>query len=163
MGKSENCIKEKHHTCGFLTSFVCNCVCHKSTFTDLVEKCAAASAGVFTVLIGLLSTVSSLGISVPVGGALIGGGISSSLLAIEKIMKKERLQLHEYLSEVSFGAMTGAATSGLVAVSEQVAREVVKKTAKQGIKKLAFRTSAGALAGKMTHYLKIIFFILNLN
>lgn len=147
MSKSENCTKEKHYNCGFFASFVCNCVCHKSTFTDIFEKCAAASAGVLTILAGLLTTMSSLGISVPAGGALIGGGISSTLLAIEKTMNNQRLELNEYLGEVGFGAMTGAATSGIVAVSEQVAKVAVRKTAKQGIKKLAFRTGAGALAG----------------
>lgn len=148
MGKSDHCIIEKHHNCGFFSSLICNCLCHKSSFIDILEKCIAASAGVITVFAGLLTTVGSLGIAgVPAGGALIGGGISSAMLAIEKAYNNERIDFNEYLSEVGFGAMTGAATSGLVAVSEHVAKEAVKKTAKQGIKKLAFRTGAGALAG----------------
>lgn len=99
---SESCDEDKHHKCSFLNSFSCNCSCHKHGIADFIEKCAATSAGIASVCIGLITTVGSIGLSALAGGALIGGGVSSTLLAIEKTFNNERMELGEFAAEVSY-------------------------------------------------------------
>lgn len=139
MSQSKYCIEEKHHNCSFLSSFTCNCSCHKHSLADYIEKSIAATAGLLTIIAGLATTLSSFGIAATAGGALIGGGISSAMLALEKAFTNERLKLNEYAAEVGFGAAIGAATNGIISLSEQMAN--------QGLKKLVYRAGAGALSG----------------
>jgi hypothetical protein len=118
---------------------------------DIVEKTSVIIAGVALTAGGIFLTISTIGLAAPVGGALVGAGISSTYHGIEKAINKERIDAISYCADVGFGAITGAATGGIGAVGETVATHVLKQGAKEvakaGVKKLAVRAAAGAVSG----------------
>jgi len=68
--------------------------------------------------------------------------VSSAYQGIEKSITYERMNGKEWVTDISFGAVTGVFTGGAGAIGESVATNVVKTGAKIGI-----RVGAGVVAG----------------
>ena len=128
-------------------SFFCHCRCNDDGFADIAEKviCAGAGAGVAT--LGLALTIASCGVAAPIGGAIMGAGISSTWHGFEKMIDGERISKRSYCADVGFGAVSGLVTGGIGAAGETIAANAVKQGAKVGAKKLAVRAVTGAVAG----------------
>lgn len=150
-GKSKSCLKGRHDECSFFKSCFCECDCHKGSFVDYTEKSLTALAGVGMAVGGLAITVGTLGLAAPVGGAIMGAGISSTVHSIEKAISGERIKMVSLSVDIGLGMATGAATGGIGAIGEVAATAAIKTGATQvvkaGVIKCGVRAAAGATAG----------------
>ena len=143
------CRHENHKNCE--NRLRCDCECNVNGAADVTQKALASVGGVGLVIGGLALTILSGGWLIPIGGAMMGAGISSTYQGVEKSIKKERISGVDFCADVAFDAATGVLTGGIGAAGETVAAKVVQQGAKEvvkaGAKKLAIRTAAGAVAG----------------
>ena len=145
----ESCKINKCNSCE--NKAKCDCKCNLNRALDVTQKVLATIAGAGMAAGGLALTILSGGLAIPIGGALMGAGISSAYQGINKSVKQERIDVSEYLIDVSFGALTGVFTGGIGAAGEVVASTVAKQGAKevtkQAAKQLCVRAVAGGVAG----------------
>jgi hypothetical protein len=139
----ESCKKGNCENCE--SRLRCNCKCNINNVADVTQKVASIAGGVSAALGGLGLTLLTGGLATPIiiGGALMGAGISSTMKGIEKIFKNERIDVTDYITDVSFGAITGIFTGGVGAAGETIAANV----AKQSVKTLALRGVTGGVTG----------------
>lgn len=89
----------------------CECECNINGLVDVTEKVLVTAGGIGAIAAGLALTIGSGGLlTIPIGGALIGAGFSSTLKGIFKTFKKERIKGSELAVDVCFGAVTGTYT-----------------------------------------------------
>jgi hypothetical protein len=142
-GKCSKCKEGKHKDCEDPTN--CSCECNENDVIGAVTKAGAVVGEIGAAAGGLALAILSGGLLIPVGGALMGAGISSAYQGVEKTIK------HERIKGVGFGAVTGVLTGGIGASGELIAAKVAQQGAKTfavaGAKKLAVRTATGVVAG----------------
>lgn len=161
------CQNKEHDECE--SRLKCECDCNINGLVDVAEKTLVTAAGVGAVVCGLVLTIGSGGfLAIPIGGALIGAGFSSTIKGITKSVKKERIKACDLAFDVCFGAVTGKlnllkkfklnclfvkweylkglATGGISGASEVAVSSVVKEGGKH-IVCAVVKAGAGAVAG----------------
>ena len=141
-----DCKAGRHKACKFM-SFFCHCQCNNGGVADFTEKVISTVGGAGVAALGLGLTIASFGVAAPIGGAIMGAGISSAWHGTEKLIQGKRISKRSYCADVGFGVVSGLVTGGIGAVGETVAANAVKQGAKVGAKKLAVRAVTGAVAG----------------
>jgi hypothetical protein len=66
----ESCKKENCKNCK--NKWKCDCKCNKGGAADIAQKCLASVFGVGMAVGGLVLTVATGGLAIPIGGALLG-------------------------------------------------------------------------------------------
>lgn len=135
------CEDGNHNQCSNKIS--CNCKCNIGGLADVTQKGLALTTGFAMAAGGLVLTLGTGGLAIPLGGSLMGAGISSAYQSIEKTIKGERINGAEYCLDVGFSAVTGVLTGGIGASGEVIAATATKV----GAQKLAIRATTGVVTG----------------
>ena len=77
------------------------------------QKALTTIAGAGAFFGGLALTIVTGGLAVPVGGALMGAGMSTAYQGVEKSIKKEKIVAKGLALDAAFGAATGKFSSRL--------------------------------------------------
>ena len=83
----DTCVKyqqneQKPHVCK--CSWRCDCKCNINSAADVTQKALATAGGIGLAVGGLALTIFSGGLLIPVGGAMMGAGISSTFQGVRK-------------------------------------------------------------------------------
>ncbi|CAF1617725.1 unnamed protein product [Rotaria magnacalcarata] len=146
----DKCQHGRHTRCE--STWSCDCQCNVGGDADASQKGVAIIGGLAFAIGGLFFAISTGGVGpILLGGAMLGGGVSSTWNGAEKAIKGERINGKTFALDVAFGAITGVATGGIGVAGEVIATNVVKQgvkeVAKVGVKKLAVRAATGAVTG----------------
>lgn len=145
----DNCKKSQHNECEDRSK--CSCECNKNKTRQHVAKGLATVGGLASVVGGLFLTIGTGGlalpIAIPLGGAFMGAGFSSTYQGISKTINKKDLKASEYFLDVGFGTVTGVATGGIGSLGELAVANVAKEGAVQVVKSLGIRAVTGIVSG----------------
>ena len=109
----DKCKKAEHKECENRSK--CLCDCNKSSKSQIVYKGLASIGGLASIAGGLALTIGTGGlalpIAIPLGGALVGAGFSSTYQGVSKTYAKEDLKATEYFIDVGFGTVAGISST----------------------------------------------------
>lgn len=109
----DKCKKAEHKECENRSK--CLCDCNKSSKSQIVYKGLASIGGLASIAGGLALTIGTGGlalpIAIPLGGALVGAGFSSTYQGVSKTYAKEDLKASEYFIDVGFGTVAGISSA----------------------------------------------------
>ena len=99
------CLKDNCKNCE--SRLRCDCQCNIGGVADVAQKVLTTTVGVGAFAGGLALTIVTGGLAIPVGGALMGAGVSTAYQGVEKSIRKERINAKGLVVDAAFGAATG--------------------------------------------------------
>ncbi|XP_068230506.1 uncharacterized protein [Palaemon carinicauda] len=144
--------KDKRCRCSCDEEWCCTCACNVGSGIDVIQKVGAIGLGTAAAAGGIVLSVVTGGLALPlIGGVIAGAGISSTVNGTVKAVRKEKISGSEYLTDVAIGGATGVIGGVGGKLTEGVARAAVTNVAregcKQGVVKLGVRAAGGAITG----------------
>ncbi|CAF5195042.1 unnamed protein product, partial [Rotaria magnacalcarata] len=102
----DKCQHGRHTRCE--STWSCDCQCNVGGDADASQKGVAIIGGLAFAIGGLFFAISTGGVGpILLGGAMLGGGVSSTWNGAEKAIKGERINGKTFALDVAFGAITG--------------------------------------------------------
>ena len=143
------CVQCKFDKCHLCVNKTCNCKCNSGE--DIDEGVLATIAGAGMAFGGLALTMFSGGLAIPIGGALMGAGISSIHQGIGKSVKKEKIDGEEYFGDVAFGALV-CSMPALEHSEKQSLKRLLNKESKKWLLKKIVKTIIPTLDSTISQY-----------
>ncbi|XP_064108399.1 uncharacterized protein LOC135216826 [Macrobrachium nipponense] len=135
-------------TCSCKKRVTCTCKCNVGKGHDIAQKVSAVVGGTAVGTAGILVTVLTGGVALPiVGGMLAATGISSLIHGLVKAVKREKICGKRFGADVGVGFVTGVMGGGSAVATECLASVAVSNIGKDIIKRGAINFGIRAAGG----------------